>query len=248
MPQTLRDLASALSPPWLAENWGDRFMKTMGLFGDAVAEGMTIALKAPWLRQRKSPPDALPLVGSETRMPRYDADSDLSYRRRLLKRWETWLFAGTVEGEGDQGMTGQYTAAGFVTTILNNFQWGFENPKDTGDWSRFVVVIELESGFRSWQYGEGGVYGSDPESPTFGSTATQGQVAAARDIARRWKAHHEVNPYLVVVLDGEYYGDPELTYGSGATFGGETIRWPNMTPPGSPVSLGFTPAAIGNPL
>jgi hypothetical protein len=248
MPQTLRDLASALSPPWLAENWGSRFMLTMGLLGDALAEGMVIALKAPWLRQRKSPPDALPLIGNETQMPRYDADTDTSYRRRLLKRWDTWLFAGTVEGEGDQGMTGQYSAAGFVATILNNFQWDFENPKDTEDWSRFVVVLELESGFRTWYYGDGTVYGSEPMSPTFGSTATQGQVAEAKDIARRWKTHHEINPCILVVLDGEYFGDPVLRYGSGAVYGGSTIKWPNMTPPGSPVSLGFAPAAIGNPI
>lgn len=227
---TVRDLVDAISPPWLGAYWGERFMGVIAMTGDLVLEGMVRALKAPWLRQSTSPPDALPLVGSERSMPRYDANDDDTYRARLLDAWNTWLFAGTVEGTGDQGMVGQYAAAGWLNVVIrNNFQWDFENPKDTADWSRFVVVLEQPNGLTTWTYGSGIAYGSEPDSPTYGSTATQGQITEVKSIARKWKTHHEINPYILVILSGEYYGDPDLVYGGAAVYGGESIKWPHMT-------------------
>jgi hypothetical protein len=198
----------------------------IGLMFDLLGEGAARALKAPWLLQKTSPPDALPLIGTERSMPRYRAEDDATYRRRLHDAWNAWLFAGTVEGEGDQGMKGQYAAAGYSVEILNNFEWDFENPKDTANWSRFVVVIEQPHQFLpAFTYGGGQAYG---QLLTYGSTATAAEVSEIRSIARKWKEGHAINPWIYVILSHEYYGDPNLVYGAaGAVYGGETIRWAN---------------------
>jgi len=194
---------------------------------DLLGDGASRALKASWLLQGVSPPDALPLLGTERSMPRYDADIDLSYRRRLHQAWDTWLFAGTKEGEGDQGMTGQYSAAGYSNVrIFNNFEWNIESPKNTANWSRFIVIIEKPNDFGpAHVYGDGVVYGGDI---TYGSSATPAQVAEIRAIALKWKEGHAVNPYIIGIINHEYYGDPDLVYGGGAVYGGIVVRWPNL--------------------
>lgn len=224
---TLRQWVTDSSPTWLLGYWGSRFMGgAVSVMAETLGKGATIALKASWLRQAVSPPDALPLVGSERSMPRYGAETDLIYRGRLHGAWDAWLFAGTAEGEGDQGVAGQLSAAGYPNvTILNNFHWDFEWPKDPVNWSRFVVVIEQPHPFTSWAYGSGPAYGG---VMTYGCSATQAQVLEIKAIVRKWRDGHSVNPWIYIVLDHEYYGDPDLDYGGGAVYGAETIRWPHF--------------------
>jgi hypothetical protein len=96
---------------------------------------------------------------------------------------------------------------------------------DGTEWSRFAVVIEQTHPYVAWTYDSGYVYGSSDDSPTYGSTATVGDVRSVRSIVRKWKAGHAINPYIYVILTGEYYGDPTLVYDGGAVYGGTSIRW-----------------------
>jgi len=224
----LRQWLTESSPTWLLGHWGSRFVGgAIGTMADLLGEGAAIAMKAPWVRQRKSPPDALPLLGNERSMPRYDADTDLSYRKRLFRAWSTWSFAGTVEGIGSQGVNGQLAAAGYENiTILNNFHWDFESPKGTIWWSRFVVIIEQPHPFERWTYGSGPVYGG---AVTYGCTASIEQIREIKGIIRKWRDGHSVNPWIYVIIDHEYYGDPDIEYGAaGAVYGADTLRWPHF--------------------
>ena len=90
------------------------------------------------------------------------------------------------------------------------------------EWSRIAVIIEPGT-YHEWVYGDGDHHYGD--GSTYGSTATVDEVAAIKAIARKWNAGEEINPYIYVILDGEYYGDPDLVYGGGAVYGGEAIKW-----------------------
>jgi len=321
-----REYVAKISPPWLRRYYGERFVGfTIGLMTDLVSEGAAQALKASWLHSDTSPPDALPEIGLERSMPRYTADTDATYRDRLHKAWDAWLFAGNEEGTGGLGIIGQYNAMGLANVVIlpaENYDpraarpsWRFEayptiamwgditfhndylgtgksamlhttldwsdygfaagmsayvigsslNDNNTGynvigaigkalyirgtvlvdeapppmgclvdgtNWSRFAVVIEEGHGWIPWVYGDGHVYGSADDSPTYGSTATIGEVRTVKAIARKWGPGHAINPYIYVVLSGDYYGDPDLVYGDPALvtlYGiGSIIKWPHQ--------------------
>lgn len=85
---------------------------------------------------------------------------------------------------------------------------------DFTNWSRFVVVIEQPNPYESWSYGDGFVYGEGDEFMTYGSTATQGDIRSIKAIIRKWKERHAINPlFIIELVAGPYYGDPDLEYG-----------------------------------
>jgi len=92
-------------------------------------------------------------------------------------------------------------------------------------WSRFVAIIEQPHPWIPWICGNGFLVASGDDAHTVGSTATVGEVRTTKAIARKWKSGHSINPYILVVLSGEYVGDPDLFCGGGAVVGGETIKW-----------------------
>ena len=121
--------------------------------------------------------------------------------------------------------------------FLSGIQLADEGPlactMDGAWWSRFAVIIEDGHGWVDWVYGGGGVYGDDDDSPTYGSTATVGEVRTVRSIIRKWKAGHTINPYIYIEMAdtitgvASYYGDPDTLYGdAGLVYGGgDNIKW-----------------------
>lgn len=94
-PRNMRAWAYRLSPPWLRRTAGERLVgAAVGLMADLVLDGLGQAVSAPWLLSGHQPPDALPLVGQERSMPRYNADTNDTYRTRLHGAWETWGHGG----------------------------------------------------------------------------------------------------------------------------------------------------------
>jgi len=213
---------------WLGATFADRFTGFIGLASDSIAEAAALGMRASWLRHPDSPNDALAYVGLESSMPRYAADTNSSYRARLLDRWPTWQQGGTPPA-----ITGQLAAFGVVSSRVIPAEnadprvtrpaWWFESPPDHNNWSRIAVVIEPGT-FEAWYYGDGAHHYGD--GSTYGSTASVDDVNAIKAIARKWKAGEEVNPYVYVILSGEYYGDPDIAYGdAGLVYGGEAIKW-----------------------
>ena len=316
MTYTNRSYVFNISPPWLRRFVGRRFIGgAVGLTFDLLAEGSSQALKAPWLREKSSPDDALPPIGQERRMPRYPADTNTTYRNRLADAWGAWEYAGA-----GTAIIRQFIDAGFenvraIEASNNNERpsrpsWRFEEPhavrelvnvelfnigssvdsevqrldgatwaakgyqdlwaitlrgtssndgktftvrETLGDrlriyptsestnpivsegpavievlacyWSRFVVVIEQPHPWVPWLCGNGFVAATGDDAKTCGSTALYGDVRTARQIARQWKSGHSINPYILLVLSGNYCGDPDLICGAGFVVGGETIKW-----------------------
>lgn len=290
---------------WLSGHFYTRYSGVMSLISDEIMEGASLALKAPWLRTFDSPDDALPYVGAESSMPRYTADTNQTYRARLLNRWSSWQQGGTgaaiieqlqafgilsaqvVPAENndprparpawrfeepptiiitgsftftaDDGGSGNSSIAGpafswvsvpaapskvlisgttlndgmYETLTIDSTKLWFEGVQlsDEGpvsctieatEWSRIAVIIEPGT-YDEWYYGDGDHYYGD--GSTYGSTATVDDIAGIKAIARKWKAGEEINPYVYVILSGEYYGDPDFVYGGGAVYGGEAIKW-----------------------
>ena len=75
---------------------------------DSVATGAAEALRAPWLLESTSPGDALPLDGSEKRMPRYPGEPEASYRARLQGCWVAY-----ADGGLESALLSQLAAAGY---------------------------------------------------------------------------------------------------------------------------------------
>lgn len=92
---TVRRLVEDNSGPWMLGEFAAGFFGVLfGLGGDLVNESLAACLRMPWLAEKKSPDDVLPLVGIERRMPRYPNETAAKYRARLLAAWDAYQFAG----------------------------------------------------------------------------------------------------------------------------------------------------------
>ena len=134
-----RDYVEQISPPWLRRHYGLRLMGAIsGLMGDIIMEGASQAIQGPWLRSGFQPPDALPLVGNERRMPRYPSDTDATYRERLAEAWSTYGRGGNEGAIIEQliafGLTNPVVipaensapTLGFASSRVDT--WRFEEP------------------------------------------------------------------------------------------------------------------------
>jgi hypothetical protein len=216
-----RTYINSIAPPWFRGEWGERLWGMVGLYADLVAEGCSQAVKAHLLNMDTSPPDALPVIGSGRDMPRYPGETDAQYRSRLWDAWDAYVVGGT-----EAAITGQLAEYGLSNTrcISQHDGWRFEIPPTGSEWSRFVVVIEqTHSWATAYTYGTGYSYGT---AMTYGSAATPDDVATVKGIIMKWKPAHSRNPYILLIIDHEYYGDPDLDYGAaGVVYGADVARW-----------------------
>ena len=143
----LRSLLNSWLPGWLQGTWGTRFFGVIGLFCDAIGQGASEALRAPWLKERHntvnpgSPDDSLRLKGSEYSMPKYPGETDDQYRARLELVWQTWGIAG-----GGPSIIEQLEAAGYVGAYIE-FRPGADGPQGQAGpwWSQFWVIFPIGS-------------------------------------------------------------------------------------------------------
>ena len=209
-----------LLPPWLKRHWGGKLAGFIALAADAMAEGASVALVAPWLGVDASPNDALPLVGAESSLPRYSTESEPTYRTRLLNRWDAHEKGGTRPTPTTGAVCEQLQHFGLAgARMIRNYDWRLSGPP--GDWdnfSRFWIV--LDDHWWSQTFVGGGTVGDG----TVGSTASPQEVRDVRAINRRHKAGHDICPGIFVIFSGSIIGDLGGTVGDG-TIGGAAIEW-----------------------
>lgn len=190
-----------------------------GPFGRALAGAIGRAMDELADRARQAakarlvtvaPDDALVYHGRDRRIECYPADTDASYRARLVGAWDAWQLAGTY-----QGIPSQLAAAGFAPVALYDVWtapswwvgawppppfgtapswWVDPWPPAAGDptvwWSRFWVELTAPGPF-AWSelaWGSAWKYGRPDAAPyTWGSTATAAEVALVRSIIAKWK-------------------------------------------------------------
>lgn len=118
--------------PW----WG-RFLTTVGAISDMLSEGMVEALRMGWLHREQLPRDALKIVGDDSNLDQYPAESNEQFQARVLRRWDDWPFAGH-----DTSVIGQLEAAGFTgATIVTHDDRLGPKGEPAPYWSQFWVGI-----------------------------------------------------------------------------------------------------------
>lgn len=78
----------SIAPPWMAQTWGERFWRAVGVNLDAVAVADLAATKARM--PSEGPADALVYMGDDRRLPRASGETEDDYRARLLGAFEAW--------------------------------------------------------------------------------------------------------------------------------------------------------------
>lgn len=164
MPNINDIVTNVLPAPFVGRYSAGWFGVLHSLTGDLLIEGMSIALRQPWLREAESPDDVLPLVGSERSMPRYPGETPAQYRARLLDAWAAYRFAGA-----EQTIVAQFAHAGYPGTSIQFDATALgPNGEPAPWWSQFWVHFPYSSGhpvtgdgptWGSFTYGDGTVYG-----------------------------------------------------------------------------------------
>jgi len=193
-----RETVANLVPGWLRDFWGTRLVGLIGLYADAISQGASEALRAPWPKESTSPDDALGMFGHDSNMPQYpnEFDTPAVYRTRLVGNEVTLL--------------AQIHALGFtdaeIVTSHNALYSGVPS------WSRFQLI--LPEGSHGWTADTSTWDSGTPrwdEDPTRLWDVIEdvpGEVRALRDLLRRFKAAHEVCDSIVAIVSGRIWDFP----------------------------------------
>ena len=220
---SFRDAAWRLSPPRLRTSRAARMVYAfVGLPLDMIAQGVTDATLARF--PRECPTDALIYHGRDRGIRRGPNESAASYRVRLLLWIQAWRGAGVGSGMLDQiagYLTPQTTRLRIWTQVGTIYTreadgtfsidrvpglWNWDG--QTSLWSRFWVLIDSIAGVpwsRDGTWADGETWGEGVASGTWGSTATQEQVASIRAIVADWKPAASVCKNIIVSFDADAF-------------------------------------------
>lgn len=180
---TFRDYVASVLPRPFSQRLSAGFFGVLhGLTGDLLAQGMSVAVRMPLLKDDVSPDDVLPLLGEERGIPHYAFESLLSYRKRLIGAWSAYT------NIGESTIPAQFAAAGFPgVQIQFNAAAAGPNGEAAPYWSQFWVYFPNSSGhpvtaqgplWGAFTYGDGTIYG-------LGVTIAFYQLI--HGIVRKWK-------------------------------------------------------------
>lgn len=208
---TFRDAIKALSPPWLAEYWGERLMYIFGVVQDAAMQATQDGGAARF--PSKAPDDALQFIGADRGIARGFAEPGDSYIARLLLWLDSWKHAGSAYGLLPQ-LWGYFIPFYIDMLAVTNWELWYELPAGTLGDPRQAITLTAGSGWdwdglatawwRFWvvlypasvtpapfatdgNWGDAGDWG---DGGTWGTTATVEQVSEVRAIVRQWSAAH----------------------------------------------------------
>lgn len=203
---------------WARSHYGERLTGTIALLTDTLAEGANQAVKARFdspYRGHNPPPDALPYIGQNKNIERYIADTDITYKGRLLQAFSLWSQAGTK-----QAVLRALAAYGQpLAQLYEDKDWA-RPPKPY--WSQFWILFPsgthtVTPGTET--FGGGATYGSGVVYGASGITADE--VDALRRLVKKWKRSASIcREFIFEGVGSSYGGGP--TYGDGTLFGGES--------------------------
>jgi len=188
----------------------------LGVMADTIAEGMGAAVRMPWLLEPLSPPDVLPFVGKERRLPRYPGESEDQYRVRMHGAWEAYQYAGD-----ESSILGQLALAGLPGAVIYD-PWNLAFPISPY-YSQFVVWFPLGThpvtspgqAWGSFSWGDGTRYGPTGLTPELAQTI--------RGIIKKWKPVEWICRGALFQVSGWAYGDGSLWGEAGLQWGGTVV-------------------------
>jgi hypothetical protein len=217
---TYRDLGFANSPTRLRGYFGRRLVGAAMLLLDSVAQGLSHAVKAAWIKGEEGGAyDAPSLLASETSLPRYPLETYSQHKARLERAWLDWPFAGD-----ESSILGQLAAAGFPGAEI---RFDPNAPGPNGQpapyWSQFWVFFPIGSHpivgagqeWGSFDWGDGTLWGPEGRD---GPEATQLALFTIRSIIKKWKPADWVCRGLMFELSRPKWG--EFEWGDGTVWGG----------------------------
>lgn len=217
---TYRDLGFANSPTRLRGYFGRRLVGAAMFLLDSVAQGLTHAIKAPWIKSEEGGSyDAPQFLASELSLPRYPTETYLQHKGRLARAWLDWPFAGSA-----QTIVAQLAAAGFPGVEI---RFDPDAPGPHGEpapyWSQFWVFFPIGSHpiigpgvpWGSFDWGDGSLWGPEGRD---GPEATRIAIDTMRAIVRKFKPAHWVCRGLVFELSRPTWGS--FDWDDGTVWGG----------------------------
>ena len=239
--KTIRDAIEAQLPPWLKETVGVRLVYSMTVQADAMWELWRQGVKAHMPGADEWPDSALPYVGSERQLDRYEAESNAQFAARLQTPHDTHRAQGhprelinqlqtmasylgatpPVRAVSNAGVwwSRASLAADFVQTHSSPNNWVWDAL--TTRWWRGWVIIDSSAG--PWTVDIWGTPGTWGDGGTWGSDATVAQVAMVERIVRLWKSAHE-SIQIIVSFDSSLY-EPTDTSPPNPSGTSDTFAW-----------------------
>lgn len=224
-----RDLMREVSPGFLRQKWGERFMYAPGLVLDGIMEWALLGVKARF--PDKAPDDALAALGRDRRIRRGFAEPAAIYRLRL-KRWlQTHKTRGNAFTLMEEIRSYLHGYAVRIRCVNDRGSWQTIHPDGTyevnrltGNWdwdgrfpatarTRFwVIIYPLSTGL--WapdgEWGDGGRWG---DGRTWGTTATRQQVDTIRQIVEDGRPQGARCVNIIIAFDAASF-DPEASPGA----------------------------------
>lgn len=200
-----------LSRLWRAF-YGSRYMATLGLLWDMIAQIATDAFRAPMHRLDSGPAyDALRPLGQETSMPQYPVETWTQYRSRLRTDWDTWQKAGD-----ETTIVNQLALAGRPNAQVLRFS-------PISSWSEFVVFypagshpVTGDNTVGSFTVGDGTTVG------VAGVTAEE--LTSYKDLIVHWKPARWKCTEIIWELTGWTVGTGHTVGEVGLVVGGSQLR------------------------
>lgn len=180
---------------------GRRFIGTIGVLIDQLADSFVQSVRASWVGDRAEVGpayDALTPAGEELSLPRYPQETWTQYHTRLQRAWNDWPYAGH-----ESSILGQLTAAGY-----DGAQIFYTD--DMTDWSHFWVFFPV---------GTHTVTSEGPEIGSFvvGDGTTIGpegldaiDLLTTRLIIKKFKPAHWVCDHIIYEIEGWTVGSGHL--------------------------------------
>lgn len=222
----IRTTFRELLPVWLKQPGG--LMYTFLLYEDLLAERVFQGVQARF--PDTAPEDALTSLGRDRRITRGITEGSASYRARLKAWLTTWRKAGhaysileqlhaLVDGHDvpmkivtNSGLWYLKDTAGNLSYVDNSSSSGgggnWDWDSNTGDWSRFWVIIYPPATLWTRQRFGGGWKFGDADS-SLGSNAKHSEVLAVREIIRRFKPAHTECVNIIVSFDASLFDETQ---------------------------------------
>jgi len=231
MPTFKEWITQTLAPIWLRGVWGAKYLGVVGDAADRIATASKDAVKVRFVDI--SPDDALPYNGAARNIERYTADTNSTYRNRLLDPWSLFEFAGSGNGIitrlNDQGyenvsVYGWYQLQPYVEAQWANWYsafWVYIDPPhgittdgnwdDPGTWDDVIpcTIAGGPDGVGAWD-----------------CNMTAATVLEIKHAIWKWKAAHEICANISILIAGDRWED--VTPWDNGTWGADGISVINI--------------------
>lgn len=226
-----------LAPAYLQGYYGSRYMFSMAVQFDALADAASYAVRARF--PTHAPDDALQVLSSDRQIDRGPSEPRASFEQRLIQWLDLWRRAGSAWAVMTALESFFLPGSGTVETVNDTTSdditaWNVQTSSDgtpvhyqvePGNWNwdgqripgRAWVIIFNGPWAQSQTWGDGSTWG---DGKVWGFSATDAEVRFLRSQLAKWKAGGCSVPYIIVAFDSSWFqptlppGDPLLPDGT----------------------------------